>query len=86
MNLQATDADSSYQDNNVVRFTYKGNEQPPSSDGRARFEVSEQGVVSVVGSLDAELEPTVTFEVEAKDGLPGGLGTCNLFFRSLLLS
>lgn len=70
MTVAATDADSSISDNNNVRFYYVGNEDPPSPDGAPRFAVSEGGQVSVIGKLDAETDPVVTFTIEARDSLP----------------
>ena len=74
MQLEATDADSSYNDYNKVRYRYDGNENPPTTDGSSRFTVSESGQVSVVSTLNREKDKTVTFVVTAMDGLtiPGG--------------
>ena len=72
--LKATDADSSENDNNKVRFDHFGSESPASTDGANRFAVNEAGQVSVVSSLDKESESTITFVVRARDGfdLPNG--------------
>ena len=83
MQLQATDADSSYNDYGKVRYRYDGNENPPTADGSERFAVSESGQVSVVSTLDREIDKTVTFTVTALDGLPVSGGRLNNFFGFL---
>jgi hypothetical protein len=67
MKLQATDDDSSYDNNNVLRFSKDGDESPA---GPTRFNVAENGEISVIGQLDAEGEPTITIPVKVQDGHP----------------
>jgi len=73
MTIKAIDADSSITDYNVVRFDYVGNESPPKADGSSRFNVSEDGRVLVVSSLDKNTVSTITFVVRARDGIPSGI-------------
>ena len=80
MQLQATDADSSYNDYGKVRYRYDGNENPLTVDGSSRFNVSESGQVSVVSTLNREKDKTVTFVVTALDGLPIPGGELNHVF------
>ena len=70
MQLQATDADSSFNDYNKVRIRYDGNETSPKNNGSNCFTVNDSGQVSVVSSLNRETEERVTFLVVAFDGLP----------------
>jgi len=67
MRISGTDADSSYDNYNVIRYSKDGEESPPGN----RFNVASNGEISVVGQLDAEGEPVITIPVKAQDGYPG---------------
>jgi len=66
MRITGTDADSSYDNNNVLRFSKDGEESPAGN----RFNVASNGEISVVGELDAEGEPTITIPVKVQDSYP----------------
>ena len=80
MRLQATDADSAEDNNNVLRFSKNGEESPPGT----RFNIAENGEISVIGQLDAEGEPTVTIPVKVQDGYPG-MGKLPFFISEILI-
>lgn len=70
--IVATDADSFIDGNNVIFYSkVSGSEQPPGD----RFSVSDSGMVQVVGDLDAENTPKITFRVTASDR--NGAEDCN---------
>ena len=62
--LLATDADSSYNSYNVIRFYKVVDSERPSGN---RFEVLEDGTIKLIGDLDREKDPQITFKVFAKD-------------------
>jgi len=74
--ISATDLDSDDDDNNKVKYFKVPNSEKPTGN---RFKVNTLGQVQVIGDLDAELVPKVTFEVYAKDndGRDGGLQSPN---------
>ena len=62
--LVATDADSSFNKNNLIKFSkLKGSEQPVGE----RFEVLPDGRVKLLQSLNSEDHEMVKFEVVAED-------------------
>ena len=71
MTIRGTDADSSYDNNNVLRFSKNGDESPLGN----RFNIAQNGDISVVGELDAEKEPIIKIPIKVQDSYPG-MGKC----------